>query len=78
MENRFSQKNAELMKAISSLAPKSSAFLDSSLLHPLALLAVTVADDLKNVILVAKQMLLKKCPNETDLSTLCKHLQEHK
>lgn len=23
-------------------------------------------------------MLLKKCPNETDLSTVCKHLQEYK
>lgn len=80
METRFSQKNVDLMKAISSLAPKSSAFLDSTQLHPLAVLAGTVADNasLKNEILVAKQMLLKKCPNETDLSTVCKHLQEYK
>ncbi len=77
MENRFSQKNVELMKAISSLAPKSSTFLDPALLHPLAVLAGTVTDDLKNEFLVAKMMLLKKCPNETDLSTVCKNLQEY-
>ena len=34
METRFSQRNVDLMKAISSLAPKSSAFLDSTQLHP--------------------------------------------
>lgn len=80
IETRFSQRNVDLMKAISSLAPKSSAFLDSTQLHPLAVLAVTVADNasLKNEILVAKQLLLKKCPNETDLFTVCKHLQEYK
>ena len=33
---------------------------------------------LKNEILVVKQLLFKKCPNETDLSTVCKHLQEYK
>ena len=45
------------MNAISSLAPKSGAFLDSTQLHPLAVLAGTVADNasLKNEILVAKQ-----------------------
>lgn len=44
------------------------------------MLAGAVADNasLKNLILLAKQMLLKKCPNETDLSTVCKHLQEYK
>ncbi|KAL7378007.1 hypothetical protein ABVT39_007293 [Epinephelus coioides] len=80
METRFSQKNADLMKALSSLAPKSAAFLDATLLHPLAVLAGTVVDDasLKNEILVAKPMLLKKCPNETDLSTVCKHLHKYK
>lgn len=77
MENRFSQKNVELMKAISSLAPKSSTFLDPTLLNPLAVLAGTLAGDLKNEILVAKMMLVKKCPNETDLSTVCKNLQEY-
>lgn len=68
------------MTAISSLEPKSSAFLEATLLRPLHVLAGTVADDvsLKNEILVAKPMLVKKCPNEADLSTLCKHLQEYK
>ena len=81
MENRFSKKNVDLMTAISSLVPKSSAFLDDSLLRPLHVLAAgTAADDasLKNEILVAKPMLVKICPNETDLSTVCKHLQEYK
>ncbi|KAL7393712.1 hypothetical protein ABVT39_014980 [Epinephelus coioides] len=80
METRFSQKNVNLMKALSSLAPKSMAFLDATMLHTLAVLAGTVVDDasLKNDILVAKQMLLKKCPNETDLSTVCKHLHKYK
>lgn len=42
-------------------------------------LAGTAADDvsLKNEILVAKPMLIKKCPKETDLSTVYKHLQEY-
>ncbi|XP_051791533.1 uncharacterized protein LOC127530015 [Erpetoichthys calabaricus] len=77
METRFSHKNIDLMTTISSLAPKSSAFLDSTLLHPLAVMAGTVADvvSLKNEVLVAKQMLLKKCSKETDLSTVCKLLQ---
>ncbi|KAM3616774.1 uncharacterized protein V6R79_023187 [Siganus canaliculatus] len=80
METRFSQRNIDLMTAISSLAPKSSEFLDSTLLHPLAMLAGTVADNasLKNEILVAKKMLMKKCPNESDLSSVCKHIQEYK
>ncbi|KAG2466023.1 HNRPK protein, partial [Polypterus senegalus] len=80
METRFSHKNIDLMRAISSLAPKSSAFLDPTLLHPLAVMAGTVADvvSLKNEVLVAKQMLLKKCSKETDLSTVCKLLQEYK
>lgn len=43
METRFSQRNVDLMKALSSLAPKSSAFLDSTQLHPLAVLAGKVA-----------------------------------
>uniref|UniRef100_A0A8C4TJA3 HAT C-terminal dimerisation domain-containing protein n=1 Tax=Erpetoichthys calabaricus TaxID=27687 RepID=A0A8C4TJA3_ERPCA len=42
METRFSHKNIDLMTTISSLAPKSSAFLDSTLLHPLAVMAGTV------------------------------------
>ena len=33
---------------------------------------------LRNEILVAKPMLVKKCSNETDLSTVCKHLQGYK
>ncbi|RXN11427.1 hypothetical protein ROHU_010634 [Labeo rohita] len=80
METRFSQRNVDLMKAISSLAPKSSAFLDSTQLQPLTVLVGTVADNasLKNEILVAKQMLLKKSPNDADLSSVCKHLQQYK
>ncbi len=80
MEDRFSQKNVDVMTAVSSLAPKSTAFLNATLLRPLYVLAGIVADDgsLNNEILVAKPLLLKKCPNEEDLSTLCKHLNEYK
>lgn len=80
MENRFCKKNIDLMTAIASLVPKSSAFLDPTLLSSLHVLAGTGADDvsLKNEILVAKPMLVKKCPKETDLSSMCKHLQEYK
>ncbi len=41
MENRFSTKNVDLMKAVSCLVPTSSGFLDATLLSPLHLLAGT-------------------------------------
>lgn len=80
METRFSQRNVHLMEAISALTPTSSDFLEFTRLQPLAVLAGTVADNesLKNEIIVARRMMLKKCPNEADLSTVCKHLQECK
>ncbi|KAG2459933.1 CHKA kinase, partial [Polypterus senegalus] len=52
METTFSHKNIDLMRATSSLAPKSSAFLDPILLHPLAVMAGTVADvDVDSIVL---------------------------
>lgn len=64
MDIRFSKGNIDLMTAISSLMPRSNAFLDFTLMCPLHVLAGTAADDvsLKNEILVAKPMLVKKCP----------------
>ncbi len=79
MENRFSTKNVDLMKAVSCLVPTSSGFLDAALLIPLHLLAGTADSvSLEYEILVAKPMLAKKFPGESDLSTLCKHLQIYK
>ncbi|CAB1439450.1 unnamed protein product [Pleuronectes platessa] len=78
LETRFCQKNLELMKATSSLVPTSGTFLHGALLHPLVELAGTDAGCLNNEILVAKPMLLKECPNEPDLSTVCKTLQHYK
>ena len=72
METRFSKKNIDLLTAITFLIPKSSAFLESTLLRNLHVLGDTAADcvTLRNEILVAKPMLVKKFSNETDLSTV--------
>ncbi|KAI2659484.1 Alanine--tRNA ligase [Labeo rohita] len=79
MENRFFTKNVDLMKAVSCLVPTSSGFLDATLLSPLHLLAGTADSvSLENEIFVPKPILAKEFPDETDLSTLCKHLQMYK
>lgn len=73
MENRFSEKN--VYWKLSSLVTQSNAqsAVDSTLLHPLHVCAGTAANDES----LRKTMLLKKCANETDLSTVCKHMQEY-
>lgn len=78
MENRFSTKNLELMKALSCLMPKSNKFLDIHLLEPLCGLAGVAKNELQNEILVARPMLSKKLPTDADCSAVCKLLQEYK
>ena len=80
LENRFSKKNLDLMTAISSLVPTSSEFLAPTLLQPLHALSGTGKDyeTLKNELIVAKPMLVKECPNATDLSTMCKYMHVYK
>ena len=84
MENRFSMKNLDIMKAVSCLLPKSSSFLDSCSLGPLQRLADNNKESdymsLRNEIQVAKPMLLKKFPSSrgASISVVCKYLQEYK
>ncbi len=80
METRFSQKNVDLMKATSSLLPKTAAFLDPHLLKPLQVLACTEQSSmsLQNEIVVARPMLMDKLPTEVNLSEACKCIQQYK
>lgn len=73
METIFSQKNVDLMKATSSLLPKTAAFLDPHLLKPLQVLARTEQSSLslQNEIVVARPMLMDKLP--TDVKALFQH-----
>lgn len=80
METRFSKKNVDLMKATSSLLPKSASFLDPSVLKPLQVLASTEKNNvsLQSEIAVAKPLLENKLPTEANLSDVSKCIQQYK
>ena len=81
LKRRFSEKNCDLMKAVDSLSPKSTSFLNFDTLKPLIDYLGVCADDVHNEILTAKRLLLNKLPtanNEKTASRASTILSEYK